>query len=137
VDYEWVARKLLEIDENHKIKAIKFDRWRMKYLEKELERLGAEHLIKVLVEHGQGYASMAPALDALEADLLNCRLRHGNNPILTWNANNAVVVRDAAGNRKLDKSKSTGRIDGLVALAMTRDEFEQAPGPISGGVIFA
>jgi hypothetical protein len=33
-----------------------------------------------------------------------------------WNAASAVVTRDAAGNRKLDKSQ--GRIDGLVALAM-------------------
>jgi phage terminase large subunit-like protein len=30
-----------------------------------------------------------------------------------------VVTRDAAGNRKLDKAKSQGRIDGLVALSMT------------------
>jgi phage terminase large subunit-like protein len=33
-------------------------------------------------------------------------------------AANAVATRDPAGNRKLDKSKATGRIDGLVALAM-------------------
>ena len=29
-----------------------------------------------------------------------------------------VVTRDPAGNRKLDKSKATARIDGMVALAM-------------------
>jgi phage terminase large subunit-like protein len=33
-------------------------------------------------------------------------------------AANAVAIPDPAGNRKLDKSKATGRIDGLVALAM-------------------
>lgn len=121
VDYEFVAYKLLEIDKTYGIKAIKFDRWRMKYLRKELERLEID---LPLVDHGQGYVSMAPALDALEADLLNKRLRHGNHPVLTWNAANAVVERDAAGNRKLNKAKSTGRIDGMVALAMTRDEFE-------------
>jgi phage terminase large subunit-like protein len=33
-------------------------------------------------------------------------------------AANAVAVQDPAGNRKLDKHKATGRIDGLVALAM-------------------
>ncbi len=33
-------------------------------------------------------------------------------------AANAVISKDAAGNRKLDKHKATGRIDGLVALAM-------------------
>jgi len=31
---------------------------------------------------------------------------------------NAIATRDPAGNRKLDKSKATGRIDGMVALAM-------------------
>lgn len=71
-------------------------------------------------EFGQGFASISPALDLLESDLLNGRLRHGGHPVLTMCAANAVVVKDAAGNRKLDKSKSTGRIDGMVALAMAR-----------------
>jgi len=31
-----------------------------------------------------------------------------------------VVTADPAGNRKLDKAKATGRIDGMVALAMAR-----------------
>ena len=121
VDYEFVAMRLLDLSQRYRIKAVKFDRWRMKYLRKELERIGLE---LPLADHGQGFVSMAPALDALEADLLNRRLRHGNHPVLTWNAANAVVERDAAGNRKLNKAKSTGRIDGMVALAMTRDEFE-------------
>jgi phage terminase large subunit-like protein len=33
-------------------------------------------------------------------------------------AANAVVIKDPAGNRKLDKSKSTGRIDGMQSLVM-------------------
>jgi phage terminase large subunit-like protein len=45
-------------------------------------------------------------------------VRHGANPVLTMCAANAVVIKDPAGNRKLDKSKSTGRIDGMVALVM-------------------
>jgi phage terminase large subunit-like protein len=121
VDYEFIAYRLAELDEMYGIQALKFDRWRMKYLRKELDRLGIE---LPLVDHGQGYVSMAPALDSLEVDLLNGNLRHGNHPVLTWNAANAVVERDAAGNRKLNKAKSTGRIDGMVALAMTRDSFE-------------
>ena len=36
-------------------------------------------------------------------------------------AKHAIVVRDAAGNRKLDKSKATSRIDGVVALIMAVD----------------
>ena len=33
-------------------------------------------------------------------------------------AANAIVTKDPAGGRKLDKAKATGRIDGLQALAM-------------------
>jgi phage terminase large subunit-like protein len=35
-------------------------------------------------------------------------------------AANAVATRDEAGNRKLDKRKATGRIDGITALTMAR-----------------
>jgi len=56
----------------------------------------------------------------LEADLLEGKIVHGNHPVLAMCAANAVVKPDPAGNRKLDKAKSTGRIDGMVALAMAR-----------------
>ena len=49
-------------------------------------------------------------------------------------AANAVALPDPAGNRKLDKSKATGRIDGMVALAMAegveaRNMDENMPSP--------
>src|SRR3546814_17923420 len=57
--------------------------------------------------------------DVCSSDLLlQERLRHGRHPALAMCAANAVAVPDPAGNRKLDKSKATGRIDGMVALAM-------------------
>jgi phage terminase large subunit-like protein len=61
---------------------------------------------------------MSPALDTLEAALLNHKLHHGGHPVLTMCAANAVVTSDPANNRKLDKGKANGRIDGMVALAM-------------------
>ena len=115
VDYEHLASDVLEILDGLDVKAIAFDRWRMDVLKKELDRLGAD---LPLVPWGQGFQSMSPALDALEAELLNGRMAHGNHPVLTMCAANAVIERDPAGNRKLTKAKSTGRIDGLQALAM-------------------
>jgi phage terminase large subunit-like protein len=61
---------------------------------------------------------MAPAVDKLERLVVDHKLKHGNNPVLNMCAANAVAERDPAGNRKLNKAKSIGRIDGLVALAM-------------------
>ena len=115
VDYEHVAADIAEILSDLDVQAIAFDRWRVDLLKKEFDRLGVD---LPLVEHGQGFKDMSVALDALEAELLNGRIAHGGHPVLTMCAANAVIVRDAANNRKLEKSKSTGRIDGLQALAM-------------------
>ena len=116
VGYDFVAKRIIELGDEMKITSIKFDRWGMKELEGQMSLLGADGL--PFEPHGQGFKDMTPALNALEAELLNSRLRHGNNPILTWCAANAVIDADAAGNRKLNKKRATGRIDGMVALAM-------------------
>lgn len=115
VDYGFVAQFLVDVCARYPVRAIAFDRWHIKLLQAELSKLGAS---LPLVEHGQGFRDMTPALDVLEHELLETNVRHGAHPVLTMCAANAVVTRDAAGNRKLDKSKATGRIDGAVALAM-------------------
>src|SRR5262249_41078974 len=56
--------------------------------------------------------------DDLESIILEKKLRHGDHPVLTMCASNAVIDRDPAGNRKLSKKRSTGRIDGMTALLM-------------------
>ena len=116
VDYEHVAADIAEILSDLEVRGVAFDRWRIDLLKKEFDRLGVD---LPLVEHGQGFRDMSVALDALEAELLNGRIAHGGNPVLTMCAANAVVTKDPAGGRKLDKAKATGRIDGLQALAMS------------------
>jgi phage terminase large subunit-like protein len=115
VSYETVARRLCDLCDEMNVRLIGYDRWRIDVLRAELTRLGRELPLK---EFGQGFRDMGPAVDALEAELLNGKLRHGGNPVLELCARHAVVVRDPAGNRKLDKSKATARIDGIVALVI-------------------
>lgn len=115
VDYEYVAHDIAAILENLNVKSVAYDRWRIDLMRKELDKIGAN---LPLIEFGQGYKDMSGALDALESELLNKRVAHNNHPVLTMCASNAVVSKDPAGNRKLDKAKATGRIDGLVAMAM-------------------
>ena len=66
----------------------------------------------------QDEVCMSPAVRATETLILNRKLRHGNNAVLNMCAANAVIESDAAGNRKLTKKKSRGRIDGMTALLM-------------------
>lgn len=115
VDYRWVASKIVEIAEDVDLAVIGFDRYRIHDLKRELEELESD---VPLQEVGQGFKDMSPAIEALEIEAVNGRIVHGDNPILNWAAQSAVVVFDPAKNRKLNKSVSTGRIDGMVALAM-------------------
>lgn len=120
VEYSYIAKFLVEIFDKKRIRKIAFDRWNMRHLRPWLIEAGmSEAFIDDRFEDfGQGYVSMSPALRTLETKLLNANLRHGGHPVLQMCAANAVVKMDEAGNRKLDKKKSRGRIDGMVALAM-------------------
>lgn len=115
VDYAVVASRLCELCETYPVQSVAFDRWRMDVLKAELARMNRE---LPLEPFGQGFKDMTPALETVEAALMNGRIRHGGHPVLRWCAANAIAVRDPAGNRKLDKSKATGRIDGMVAMTM-------------------
>lgn len=120
IGYEYVAGLLVEVFANHNIRQIAFDRWNFKHLQPWLIKAGFDErkIKEKFVEFGQGFQSMSPALRFLEDQILNEKIAHGNHPILNMCFNNAVVQKDPAGNRKLAKNKSPGRIDGAVALAM-------------------
>lgn len=117
VNYEFVAKRLIELGVKCPIKAIYYDRWRIDDFNAALRTMGADDKLP-LMAYGQGYKDMAPAIDTLEEYALRGKLRHGMHPVLTWNAANAIIESDPSGNRKFEKAKSTGRIDGLVSLAM-------------------
>jgi phage terminase large subunit-like protein len=92
----------------------------MKHLKPWLANAGFSEpaITEHFVEFGQGTQSMSPALRELESLILARQLRHGNHPVLNMCAANAVVEGNDSANRKLSKKKSSGRIDGMVALAM-------------------
>ena len=53
------------------------------------------------------------------------------HPVLTMCAANAVVTKDPAGSRKLDKGNATERIEGLQVLAMAVGVAGVAPAPMT------
>jgi phage terminase large subunit-like protein len=110
-----IVHRLAELASTFDIRGIAFDRWRLEDLQKLLSDEGIDLPV---VGWGQGFKDMGPAVDALEAAVLDRKIVHGNHPVLNWNSWNAVVEMDPTGARKLDKAKSTERIDGFVALAM-------------------
>jgi phage terminase large subunit-like protein len=116
IDLAFVLAQIAELCAQFKVESIAYDRWRIKELKTQRDKEGIN--IPELVEHGQGYKDMAPAIDAFERLLIEGNIRHDNNPVLRWNALNAVVTKDPALNRKLDKAQAKARIDGIIAAVM-------------------
>ena len=118
VSYQWVCEWLAIACAGMTIKTLNFDRWRMDLFKTAADETGFHSAVENWVECGQGYVSLSPRLETFEKLLLEKRIAHGSQPLLNMAASNAIVISDPAGNRKVDKSKSTQRIDPLVAAIM-------------------
>jgi phage terminase large subunit-like protein len=145
IEYEYVAERILAFCEDNNVKKIAFDRWNMNNLRPWLVKAGftPERIEEQFEEFGQGFKSMSPALRDLESALLARKVKTGvwfereqkvmPHPVLTMCAALAVVDTDGAENRKLNKAKAAGRIDGMVALAMA---FGVAPSEVTPSPAF-
>jgi phage terminase large subunit-like protein len=120
IEYSFVAAWLYDFCAVNDVRRIGFDRFNWVHLKPWLIKAGFDErrADRTFAPFGQGFQSMSPALLALESVLLKGQMAHGDNPVLTMCAANATVQMDPAGNRKLNKAKAHGRIDGIVALAM-------------------
>ena len=116
-DYDVIREYIIhELAEEFDLREIAYDRWGAAQLVTQLQADGA-----TLFPLGQGYASMSAPAKELEKLIVSERLRHGGHPVLRWMASNVSVVPDPAGNLKPDRTKSTEKIDGIVALIMALD----------------
>jgi len=115
IDKRFVVHRMGEITKDYSVEFCAADRWRLD----EIKRLMDEAGVKIeLMEFGQGWKDMGPAIDAIETAVLRRELRHPGHPVLDMCVANAVTVSDPTGARKLVKERATGRIDGLVAATM-------------------
>jgi len=119
IDYAYVLDTIRKDAEDYDIAELAFDRWGSQKITTDLQDIGFEvEGKKSLVQFGQGFASMAAPTKELEKMVRAGEIAHGANPVLAWMVSNAVVRTDPAGNMKVDKEKSTERVDGVVALVM-------------------
>lgn len=133
VDYGFVARRLDTMAKEYGLRVACFDRWRIEDLKRELDDDGVESTTVnldvddkelgkarglILANHGQGFKDMTPTVEALTEEVIGGTLRVKKNPVMTMCSANAVITSGPAEEKKFDKRKSKGRIDGLLALAM-------------------
>jgi len=116
IDYDFILAEIDDLAQRYDIGELAFDRWGATKLIQDIQEQG-----QTVVQFGQGFASMSGPMKELEKLVLSKKIAHGNNPVLTWMANNLVATQDPAGNVKPDKARSTEKIDGMVALIMGLD----------------
>jgi phage terminase large subunit-like protein len=125
IDKRFVVHRIGEIVADYDVACCAFDRWRVD----EVQRLLTDEGIRLQMESwGQGFKDMSPALDALETLVLQGKLKHPAHPVMDWCISNTTTLSDPSGNRKPAKDRSTGRIDGLVALSMAVGIAARTPG---------
>lgn len=116
-DYNFVKAKIMELAERYRIKSIAYDRWNASQLVIDLTYEGIP-----MSPFGQGFASMSAPTKELEKLVHSKAINHAGNPVLRWMNSNIQIQTDPAGNIKINKAKSSEKVDGMVALAMALGE---------------
>jgi phage terminase large subunit-like protein len=126
INFRAIIHRLAEIRARYNLVCVAYDRAFIKTFNARCEEDGVRLPLK---EYGQGFVSMSPAVQLLEAAVLDKRIRHGGHPILRWQMSNVAIEMDSAANRKPSKKRAIGHIDGVVAALMALAVAEQ-PQPI-------
>jgi phage terminase large subunit-like protein len=116
IDYRAILSQIDEDAQRFDVVGIAYDRWGMTQLSQDLQDAGM-----MVVAFGQGFASMSAPTKEWERLILEQQYRHGANPVMRWMVDNIVVRTDPAGNLKIDKGRSTEKVDGAVAAVMALD----------------
>ena len=109
----------------YNVKSIGFDRYNSTQIASQLTDDGVP-----LAPFGQGFVSMSAPTKELEIKIRTKKLKHDANAVLRWSMANVSLRRDPAGNMKVDKDKSSEKVDPVVALVMAIGEYltDQTPG---------
>ena len=118
-DYDIVKRDVLADWERFQPIEVGFDTWNATQLANDLMVAGVN-----MIQFIQGPKSFNPAMNAVERMYLSGNLRHGGDPVLTWNMANLVPRTDQNKNVAPDKKRSPEKIDGAVALFMAAGRAE-------------
>lgn len=113
IDYDYIKKDIIKDVELSDVKGIGYDRWNSYSFVPDLIEEGIN-----MQPYGQGFASMNMPCKQLEVWAMQRRINHGQDPVLRWMLSNVALKMDAAGNIKIDKAKSSEKVDGIVALVI-------------------
>lgn len=116
INYAYILKRIEDVAQQYKLRAVLFDRWGSHKIVKELSDMGL-----TVIEFGQGFASMSPPMKELEKLILSRGIVFPDNPVVQWCFSNVIAEVDPAGNTKPSKKRSREKIDIVVSGIMALD----------------
>lgn len=112
-DYDLIEEQILDDMRQLQLREVPYDPWQATQL--------AGHLLEddvPMVEYRQTVQNMSEPMKQLEALVLQGKLTHDGNPVMSWMMSNVVCHRDAKDNIYPRKERDENLIDGPVAAIM-------------------
>ena len=129
-DYSVIKAFIIEKYQKYNFEFLAKDTWNSSHLVQELEEVlpkvysfENKKYISRVADFKQGMQFMSTPTKEFEKMIYEKLLNHGNNPLLRWMCSNVAIIRDANGNIKVDKAKSSESVDGIVASVMALGEY--------------
>lgn len=116
-DYNWIKRHIIESFELYNIRSVGYDRWNSSQLVIDLLDEGLP-----FEKFGQGFGSMNSPTKEYQRLMLTNEINVGENPVARWQNSNIHIDMSPAGDIKINKMKSTDKVDAMVSLAMAIGE---------------
>ncbi len=118
IDYDYIYEDIsIDLEDSD---AVVYDPYKAKHLVKRIEDNGYEDSIPLR----QGFISLTSPTKFFLDLVKDGKLIHDNNPVTNWMVSNMIVITDAAGNIKPDKSDPNRKIDGPAAIINALSYFE-------------
>ena len=109
-DYDIVQRDIVELSSKFNIKKIGYDDKNASQLVTNLMNNSVEMEV-----FSQNMQSMSPNIKDFERKVHDFKVNHDGNPVMSWMLGNALLVRDGNDNKRIDRGKSTDKVDGVLA----------------------
>ena len=114
IDFEQLTQDTVEEVVQYGIREIGYDKAYAGQYAQEVERRSGVAMIEV----PQRVMYLSPAMKQMEALIIDGRLHHDGNPLMTWMMGNLVAHTDANDNVFPRKQRDESKIDGPVALIL-------------------
>jgi phage terminase large subunit-like protein len=122
INHEFIYKEITEIKKRFNFNDIAYDKWNALWIANKL----AEDGFKTTPVQ-MNYSTMNEPMKELMGMVLEKKLEHYGDPVLSWNAGNVAATTDPNGSIRPDKDKSKEKIDGIVALIMALSQFCSDP----------